>query len=202
VSTISATRTAKSTPAPTTTGRDVIYRTRGRGHGEVFRLMSPSDLGEKLKPFVFLDSFGGVMSEFVAAGGMHPHSGIGTVTVFTLRTVASEICHGRAAIMRLGGASPIRTCPKTATPLNPYAPVTRPPPGWMRGELLSGSRPSHRHLIENITRYKQGRVNQVIGRRRRRSGGRLPGEHEPLHNALGRFNTEMYCVAHRRRYPD
>jgi redox-sensitive bicupin YhaK (pirin superfamily) len=64
-------------------GRAVIHRTRGRGHGEVVRLISPSDLGEHLKPFVFLDSFGGVMSEFAAAGGMHPHSGIGTVTVFT-----------------------------------------------------------------------------------------------------------------------
>ncbi|CAO3421305.1 pirin family protein [Azospirillum endophyticum] len=108
MSTIDVTRASKST---TTAGRDVIYRTRGRGHGEVFRLMSPSDLGEQLKPFVFLDSFGGVMSEFAAAGGMHPHSGIGTVTVFTRGDVhfddpeagSGYIGYGGVEWMRAGG---------------------------------------------------------------------------------------------------
>lgn len=91
--------------------RSVIFRTRGRGHGEVFRLMSPGDLGEQLKPFVFLDSFGGVMSEFAAAGGMHPHSGIGTVTVFTRGDVHFDdpdagqgyIGYGGVEWMRAGG---------------------------------------------------------------------------------------------------
>ena len=58
----------------------IIHRTRGHRHGPITRLMSPSDLGEELKPFVFLDLF-----DFDArsAGGMplHPHSGIATVTV-------------------------------------------------------------------------------------------------------------------------
>lgn len=76
-------RTNIATADAKSAGRAVIHRTRGRGHGEVFRLVSPGDLGKQLKPFVFLDSFAGVMSEFAAAGGMHPHSGIGTVTVFT-----------------------------------------------------------------------------------------------------------------------
>jgi redox-sensitive bicupin YhaK (pirin superfamily) len=44
--------------------------------------MSPSDLGQALKPFVFLDLF-----EVDAGMGMdmpiHPHSGIATITVFT-----------------------------------------------------------------------------------------------------------------------
>lgn len=92
-------------------GREVIFRTRGRGHGEVFRLISPGDLGEQLKPFVFLDSFGGVMSEFAAAGGMHPHSGIGTVTVFTRGDVQFDdpeagqghIGYGGVEWMRAGG---------------------------------------------------------------------------------------------------
>jgi len=96
---------------PQATGRPVIFRTRGRGHGEVFRLMSPGDLGEQLKPFVFLDSFGGVMSEFAAAGGMHPHSGIGTVTVFTRGDVQFDdpdtgsgyIGYGGVEWMRAGG---------------------------------------------------------------------------------------------------
>lgn len=91
--------------------RSVIYRTRGRGHGEVFRLISPSDLGEELKPFVFLDSFGGVMDEFAAGGTMHPHSGIGTVTVFTRGDVKFDdpeagqgyIGYGGVEWMRAGG---------------------------------------------------------------------------------------------------
>ena len=35
--------------------RRIAHRTRGRTHGPVTRLMSPSDFGEILKPFVFLD---------------------------------------------------------------------------------------------------------------------------------------------------
>jgi hypothetical protein len=37
--------------------RRIAHRTRGQGHGPIVRLMSPSDLGEELKPFVFLDLF-------------------------------------------------------------------------------------------------------------------------------------------------
>jgi hypothetical protein len=33
----------------------IVQRSRGRTHGPATRLMSPSDLGEILKPFVFLD---------------------------------------------------------------------------------------------------------------------------------------------------
>jgi len=109
MSTIEIAKTDK--PDVAASGRTVIYRTRGRGHGEVFRLMSPSDLGEQLKPFVFLDSFAGVMSEFAAAGGMHPHSGIGTVTVFTRGDVhfddpdagSGYIGYGGVEWMRAGG---------------------------------------------------------------------------------------------------
>jgi len=42
---------------PPRLARAVEQRTRGRTHGPVTRLMSPSDLGEILKPFVFLDLF-------------------------------------------------------------------------------------------------------------------------------------------------
>src|SRR5262249_15618172 len=35
--------------------RDITHRTRGHGGGPITRLMSPSDLGEVIKPFVFLD---------------------------------------------------------------------------------------------------------------------------------------------------
>ena len=60
--------------------RAIIHRTSGSGHGPITRLVSPSDLGEQLKPFIFLDRFempaGGQPMQF----GMHPHSGIATLS--------------------------------------------------------------------------------------------------------------------------
>ncbi len=60
--------------------RAVAQHTRGSTHGPITRLVSPSDLGQVLKPFIFLDRFespaGGQPPQF----GMHPHSGIATLT--------------------------------------------------------------------------------------------------------------------------
>jgi redox-sensitive bicupin YhaK (pirin superfamily) len=58
--------------------RAIVHRTRGRTHGPVTRLMSPSDLGEILKPFVFLDLFDHEGAPF--NGSLHPHSGIATLS--------------------------------------------------------------------------------------------------------------------------
>jgi len=58
--------------------RAIAQRTRGRTHGAVTRLMSPSDFGEILKPFVFLDLFDHEGEPFY--GALHPHSGIATLT--------------------------------------------------------------------------------------------------------------------------
>ena len=63
--------------------RKIIYRTRGDTGGPVTRLMSPSDLGQLIKPFVFLDHFhiDGQGPSMPMELGWHPHSGIATVTV-------------------------------------------------------------------------------------------------------------------------
>src|SRR5882672_2072520 len=61
--------------------RAIMHRTRGRTNGPVTRLMSPSDLGEILKPFVFLDLFDHDGAPF--NGPLHPHSGIATLTYVT-----------------------------------------------------------------------------------------------------------------------
>jgi len=58
--------------------RRIARRTRGRKHGPITRLMSPSDFGALLKPFVFLDLFDHEGPPF--NGGLHPHSGIATLT--------------------------------------------------------------------------------------------------------------------------
>ena len=37
--------------------RPIIARARGQRHGPINRLISPDDLGDRLKPFIFLDFF-------------------------------------------------------------------------------------------------------------------------------------------------
>ena len=73
----------KSSTSVRTSSRKVVHRTRGYRQGPIIRLMSPSDLGERLKPFVFLDLFEADMRGLAGSMPVHPHSGIATVTVFT-----------------------------------------------------------------------------------------------------------------------
>ena len=61
--------------------RPIVHRTHGQTHGPATRLMSPSDLGEILKPFVFLDFFDHEGAPF--NGPLHPHSGIATLSYLT-----------------------------------------------------------------------------------------------------------------------
>lgn len=64
-----------------TVTRKIQFRTPGQKHGPITRLVSPGDVGELIKPFVFLDYVH--MDNF--QGGMfgsHPHSGIATLTTY------------------------------------------------------------------------------------------------------------------------
>src|SRR6266576_1879064 len=67
-----------NTSATQTFVRQIARRTRGWTQGSMTRLMSPSDFGEILKPFVFLDLFDHQGAPF--NGSLHPHSGIATLT--------------------------------------------------------------------------------------------------------------------------
>ena len=82
--------------------RPIVHRTRGRSHGPITRLMSPSDLGEILKPFVFLDLFDIGKTSF-PAGGLHPHSGIATVTHLFEGSVRYEDTTGATGVLPEGG---------------------------------------------------------------------------------------------------
>jgi redox-sensitive bicupin YhaK (pirin superfamily) len=80
----------------------IVYRTRGRRHGPVTRLMSPGDLGEVLKPFVFLDLVD-TDSKALSSFGMHPHSGIATLTHLFEGNVRYEDTTGASGLLPQGG---------------------------------------------------------------------------------------------------
>ena len=69
----------QSTAATQVRTRRIVHRTFGNRQGPITRLMSPSDLGSRLKPFVFLDLFDDEGYSF-SGFGWHPHSGIATLT--------------------------------------------------------------------------------------------------------------------------
>jgi redox-sensitive bicupin YhaK (pirin superfamily) len=87
--------------------RPVIHRSRGRGHGAITRLMSPGDLGEILKPFVFLDLFDNGGERFPTFG-LHPHSGLATLTYVAEGSVSYEDTNGATGILRAGGVEWMR----------------------------------------------------------------------------------------------
>ncbi|BCX68000.1 pirin family protein [Pseudomonas izuensis] len=87
--------------------RAIRYRTTGSGHGAIVRLMSPSDLGHLVKPFVFLDLFEGE-SSFINGMPMHPHSGIATVTVITEGNLRFEDAESGTGMIDYGGVEWMR----------------------------------------------------------------------------------------------
>src|SRR5438093_3841342 len=88
--------------------RAIVHRTRGYGHGPIVRLMSPSDLGEHLKPFVFLDLFQADARALAGSIPVHPHSGIATVTVFTEGNVTFDDPHAGHGTIGYGGVEWVR----------------------------------------------------------------------------------------------
>jgi redox-sensitive bicupin YhaK (pirin superfamily) len=82
--------------------RKIVRRTRGTRHGAITRLMSPSDLGEVLKPFVFLDLFDMEKASYTGTG-LHPHSGIATVTYLFEGSVRYEDSSGATGVLPSGG---------------------------------------------------------------------------------------------------
>lgn len=88
--------------------RSIVYRTQGRrGDGPITRVVSPSGTGERIKPFVFLDWFEAPATQTMG-GGIHPHSGIATVTVLLEGDVRYEDTTGKAGVLPAGGVEWMR----------------------------------------------------------------------------------------------
>jgi len=93
---------SKASAAISESRRQIVYRTRGLRHGAITRLMSPSDLGQILKPFVFLDLFDTEGTE-LSVMGLHPHSGIATLTYMIEGSVRYEDTAGTTGVFSAGG---------------------------------------------------------------------------------------------------
>lgn len=82
-------------------GCQIIHRTKGHQHGPVTRLVSPSDVGELIKPFIFLDMFD-IDASRSNLFEYHPHSGIVTVTVIFEGNVEYEDSTGKSGVLTAG----------------------------------------------------------------------------------------------------
>jgi len=87
--------------------RRVVYRTRGYALGPITRLVSPSDVGQLIKPFVFLDYFD-IEPRRAPAFGFHPHSGIATLTLVLEGRVSYEETSGTKGTIEPGGVEWMR----------------------------------------------------------------------------------------------
>jgi redox-sensitive bicupin YhaK (pirin superfamily) len=87
--------------------RPIVLRTRGHSHGAVTRLVSPGDVGEWIKPFVFLDYF---EADPAAAPkfGFHPHSGIATLTLILSGQAFYKETTDREGVIDTGGVEWMR----------------------------------------------------------------------------------------------
>ncbi|MEA3059856.1 MAG: hypothetical protein QOE50_1268 [Sphingomonadales bacterium] len=89
------------------TVRQIVHRTYGQNHGPISRLVSPHHGGELIKPFVFLDLFESEGGEF-SGFGLHPHSGIATLTYIAEGGVNYEDTNGARGSIGPGGVEWMR----------------------------------------------------------------------------------------------
>jgi redox-sensitive bicupin YhaK (pirin superfamily) len=87
--------------------RRVAYHTRGHSHGPITRLVSPADVGQLIKPFVFLDYFD-IDPKHMPVIGFHPHSGIATLTLLLEGRISYEETSGTKGIIEQGGVEWMR----------------------------------------------------------------------------------------------
>jgi redox-sensitive bicupin YhaK (pirin superfamily) len=87
--------------------RRIVLRTRGYSHGSIIRLVSPGDLGQHIKPFVFLDYFDAEPKN-APRFGFHPHSGIATLTLILSGQAFYKETTDREGVIETGGVEWMR----------------------------------------------------------------------------------------------
>ena len=89
------------------TSRPIVLHTRGHSHGPITRLVSPGDVGQLIKPFVFLDYFDADPAH-APAFGYHPHSGIATLTLILSGEAFYKETTEREGVIETGGVEWMR----------------------------------------------------------------------------------------------
>jgi redox-sensitive bicupin YhaK (pirin superfamily) len=145
--------------------RKIVYRTRGSWGGPITRLMSPSDLGQLIKPFVFLDhfNFDGRERPMSMDLGWHPHSGIATVTVLLEGALRFAETTGKTGVLPAGGVEWMRAG-------NGVWHTGAPEAGAVRGFQLWVALPPDLENAQNTSHYvmpeespSQGPVRVILG---------------------------------------
>ncbi len=122
---MSATPATDITPVAVNPTRAIVHRTRGSTHGPITRLMSPGDLGQVLKPFVFLDLVNFHAQTGTTRFGMHPHSGIATLDAMTQGDARADST-GQAGVLPAGGVEWTGQAGGRGTPANRWATCAGP----------------------------------------------------------------------------
>jgi redox-sensitive bicupin YhaK (pirin superfamily) len=150
--------------AVSTRPRRIAFRTSGRQHGPITRLVSPSDVGELIKPFVFLDR-----AEVAFTGrplfGIHPHSGIATLTVVLQGGFAYEDTTGKKGEVTQGGLEWMKAgngvwhdgAPLEGDPLRVFQ-------LWVALPASDENAPPESHYISPDAVEEDGPVRVVLGR--------------------------------------
>src|ERR1700722_2777197 len=89
------------------TSRQIALRSRGHSHGGLTRLLSPGDIGERFKPFVFVDYFDADPAR-APKFGFHPHSGIATLTLILSGQAFYKETTDREGVIEAGGVEWMR----------------------------------------------------------------------------------------------
>jgi redox-sensitive bicupin YhaK (pirin superfamily) len=142
--------------APAVPDRRLVFRTRGQSHGKITRLMSPGDLGAVLKPFVFLDLFDNQGDRFPTFG-LHPHSGLATLTYVAEGSVSYEDTNGATGILRQGGVEWMRAGKGV------WHSGGAGDPGLTRGFQLWVALPPHLELGDSESLYQSAADLPVVG---------------------------------------
>jgi redox-sensitive bicupin YhaK (pirin superfamily) len=139
--------------------RRIVYRTRGHAGGPIARLMSPSDLGQLIKPFVFLDhfNFDGQGRPMSMEHGWHPHSGIATVTVVLEGAVRYAETTGKSGVLSPGSVEWMRAG-------NGVWHTGAPEPEGVRGFQLWVALPPELENAPNASHYVMPEESPVDGR--------------------------------------
>lgn len=138
--------------------REIVHRTRGHTRGPITRLVSPSDLGELIKPFVFLDlaTFDGRSEPTPMELLWHPHSGIATVTVMLDGAIRFAETTGKRGVLPAGAVEWMRAG-------NGVWHTGAPEPGGVKAFQLWVALPPELENAPNASRYVLPEEVPVVG---------------------------------------